>query len=923
MAYSYVIYTGNGANTQFSVPFPYLRREHVFVSVNRVSAAFTWVDGSTVQVTPAPASGARVEVRRTTPVDVPLVTIADGSTPVAADFNTNNLQQTYINQEQDDQIEDGIFVNNLGNLDAGGKQIKNVGNPVDAQDAVTRSYADNWFATYGEKYLGAYSSDPVSGPGGAPLQEGSLYFNTVTKRLRGYSGGSWADTAAPSDLFRWKRTAEGGETSLSASDDNGLPLAYTADLEQVYVNGALLARGVDYVAINGVSITGLAPLSAGDVVEVLSFNGFTVGITPTDVDFTALGAAAQPLADADLLLVRQGMVNKKVSAGVLRTELATTAQAAETAAEAAQAAAETAEINAEAAAVNAAGARDAAIIQAGLYATEAAGRAAVADGQAFKVQGAGDIAALEYRRVNSTTSTLLAIYPAASAVWAIREDIHDSRLADYVGAGPLQPIVTDNNDSIVLGFDGTKSMVVGAGLINEANLQEQTELEVLGSLFVSEYTGTGPVYPIVTDREGRVILGYSVSTGGLIGAGVGSAGTSAATPLAEPPIAKAYNHLLSYGQSLSIGGAAGGPPISATQPYSNVTFDGGPRAGDQVTYSYSPLKPLVEELDAGGRSETICSGAANYALTLAATEDGVTPSGHVILASAPGLGGAGINGLKKGSLQYTNVFLQHVTQAKALAVDYAAHAFCWIQGEADGNLGTTYSTYRSLLEQLQVDIEADIKAISGQTSPVYCFTYQTSSRVTINSAAVTLAQLDLAQKNAKFTLATPCYHLPFSDGTHLTPDGYKWLGAYFGRCYKQLVFDRVKPKFLNPLSATRRGNVIRVRFDVPAPPLVLDTTTLALATDFGFKVLDGASTATISSVSIDGSDAVIVLSATPTGVVKVRYGLDYLGVGLTITTGASGNLRDSSPDSITISGVSRPLYNVCPHFELTAITIGE
>lgn len=62
-------------------------------------------------------------------------------------------------------------------------------------------------------------------------------------------------------------------------------------------------------------------------------------------------------------------------------------------------------------------ARDAAIAAAGpLYATEAEGRAAVGDGDTFNVQGSGDVAASVYRRINSTTSTLLAQYPAASAV---------------------------------------------------------------------------------------------------------------------------------------------------------------------------------------------------------------------------------------------------------------------------------------------------------------------------------------------------------------------------------------------------------------------------------------------------------------------------------------------------------------------------
>jgi hypothetical protein len=140
MPYSYNVYTGNGSTTQFAVGFPYIRREHVFVSVNYVSTAFTWVNNSTVQVSPAPANAARVEVRRVTPVNNPLVDFTDGSTLVAADLDTVTLQQTYINQEQDDQFQDAVFINSQGLLDAGGKRITNVGDPVNAQDVATKAY---------------------------------------------------------------------------------------------------------------------------------------------------------------------------------------------------------------------------------------------------------------------------------------------------------------------------------------------------------------------------------------------------------------------------------------------------------------------------------------------------------------------------------------------------------------------------------------------------------------------------------------------------------------------------------------------------------------------------------------------------------------------------------------------------------------
>jgi len=939
MPYSYAIYTGNGATTQFTVPFPYIRREHVFASLDYVSAVFTWVNNTTVQISPAPANGVRVEVRRITPVNNPLVDFTDGSTLVAADLDTNYLQQTYINQEQDDQFNDGVYTNVQGLPDAGGKRITNVGNPTAAQDVATKSYTDNWFNTYGESYLGAYAADPATKPNGGALVTGNVYFNTATGRLRVYSGTSWTDGAAPTSLFRWKKTAAGGETSLSGNDDDTQPLAYTADYEQVYVNGVLLTRGVDYVAINGTTITDLAALTAGDVVEVMSFNAFTIGTVPTEVNFTAMPAANQPIDNSDLFLVRQGTTNKKVTASIFRTELATDAQAAQAAAEAAEAGAETAEAGALGAKAGAEAARDAAIIQAGLYVDEATGRAAVADGQAFKVQGTAEIAAFEYRRINSTTSQLIAIYPSAAYITDLRYELAFFGLEKYTGTGPVYPLVLDNKNRVVFAYDSTEDTLTGVGLVNNDNVKDAVEQGVLGPLSLGEYTGSGPVYPIVLDRNNRVLLGFDAASESLIGPGIGGSGggsgggtvvPGADAPLAEPVITKAINHLIFYGQSLAVG-AAGGAVLSTTQPYSNVTFNGGPRAWTGSAFDFTAFKPLVEDNVApapdGGtnRSETPCSGAANYAITLAATEDGLQPSSHVILASTAGKGGSRIDQLEKGTSWYANTFLPHINGARNLNSDYAVHAFGWVQGENDstGATQTPYATYRAKLNQLQIDIENDVKAVNGQTTPVYCLTYQTCANARTWKDQC-LAQLDLAQKNSRFFLATPIYHLPHAgDAVHLTSAGYKWMGAYFGRAYKRLVIDGVQPRWLNPLSATVRGNVIRVRFDVPTAPLVLDVDTLAVTTDFGFKVLDGVATAPISSVAVDGSEVVITLGSVPAGGVTVRYGLDYLGAGLNITGGGSGNLRDSDPSTIAIGGVDRPLYNVCPHFELAAITLGE
>lgn len=584
-------------------------------------------------------------------------------------------------------------------------------------------------------------------------------------------------------------------------------------------------------------------------------------------------------------------------------------------------------------------ARDAAQASGNIYADTTAGLAATTSGQYFSVPGASADDYLILYKNNAGSAVEVKRYPSADRVTGLEARVSTvepvaeavgTTSALYTGTGPIRPFVTDAVGAVLLGYDETAGEVFGRGLTTESSAAAIAREEI-GEAGAAEFIGSSGVFPLMTDNAGRVLLGYDAANARIVGKGLtaASSGAQALTALASPPVAKAINHLLFYGQSLSVGATAT-TILSTTQPYSNVTFQGGPRAWDGATWSYSPFKPLVEDAVtpspdgyAGSRGETCCSGAANYATTLAAL-DGKSPSSHVILSSTVGHGGYRIDQLDKASAWYANLTAM-VTAAKAINADYAVHAVAWIQGENDAVTGTQtpYATYRAALEQLQADLETDIIAISGQASPVYLLTYQ------ISYAAATWpdqakAQLDLAQKNAKFVLVTPCYHLPFAgDNVHLTNVGYKWLGAYFGRAYKQLAIDGKRPKWLNPVSATRRGATLRVRFDVPVKPMVLDASNLAPTTNHGFRVVDAGGTVAISNVSVDGEDVVLALGATPAGATTVRYGLDYIGSGLTITGGASGNLRDSSPDVITISGVDRHLYNVCPHFELPVVALGE
>lgn len=106
-----------------------------------------------------------------------------------------------------------------------------------------------------------------------------------------WSGSAWGSISSTAAIYRYRYTAAGGETSESGPDDNGLTLAYLVGYEQVYLNGVLLVRTQDYTATSGTSITALSPaLSAGDVLEIITFTAFDLATAVPNTAYTAKGA---------------------------------------------------------------------------------------------------------------------------------------------------------------------------------------------------------------------------------------------------------------------------------------------------------------------------------------------------------------------------------------------------------------------------------------------------------------------------------------------------------------------------------------------------------------------------------------------------------------------------------------------------------
>lgn len=211
-----------------------------------------------------------------------LLTPTDSVLSVDGSTGAVSLSGTYLNRTTG-QL--------LGNLDANNFKITGLGTPTSNADAATKAYVDAVagsataaassataaaasYDSFDDRYLGAKSSAPTLDNDGNALITGAIYWNSTTNQMFAWTGSAWGSISSTADLFRYRFTATGGETSKSGTDDNGVTLSYIPGKEQVYLNGVLLARDSDYVASNGTSISSLSALAASDILEIISFTSF-------------------------------------------------------------------------------------------------------------------------------------------------------------------------------------------------------------------------------------------------------------------------------------------------------------------------------------------------------------------------------------------------------------------------------------------------------------------------------------------------------------------------------------------------------------------------------------------------------------------------------------------------------------------------
>jgi len=326
MALSFVQYTGDGVTKVFNVTFQYVHQANVFAKVDGVSVTYAWLDSSRVELTSAPASGAIVEIRRISNRTSRVVDFQDGSVLNEAALDTDSNQLFELAQEAFDITDTSLTLASDATYDADNKRIKNVADPVSAQDAVTKSWAESGMTSqltiatakaviatdkaaealaskvaaqsseddaadsetnaadsataaadsataaalsldsFDDRYLGPKATAPTVDNDGDALIEGALYFDSVTK------------------VFNvW--------TTATLNQVNGLRAA-SAEAVQIITSGNTLHQG-----LRDLLNTTFSGFTYGDVDESGSTNMFDVS------DFNSMAIGNLAISDRALAML--------------------------------------------------------------------------------------------------------------------------------------------------------------------------------------------------------------------------------------------------------------------------------------------------------------------------------------------------------------------------------------------------------------------------------------------------------------------------------------------------------------------------------------------------------------------------------------------------------------------------------------------
>lgn len=272
MALARVQYTQQVAgNKNFTVPFPYISRDHIYVSVNGTDVDFSWLNSTTVQLTTAPAEGDLVDVRRETEKVNLLVDFQDASTITEEQLDLSAKQAFFIAQEAFDATGATLAVANDGSYSAQNRRLSNVGEPEQPADAATMGWVMGQYNSgrdaHQERLRAEQARDAsqASQNAAASSEAAALSYRNTANEHRIAAANS-ADAAAASEA-----AAKASEIAAKASEDD---VASNATAAQTARNEAQGFRNESQTFRNtAVSSANSATISANDAQQSMAKAG--------------------------------------------------------------------------------------------------------------------------------------------------------------------------------------------------------------------------------------------------------------------------------------------------------------------------------------------------------------------------------------------------------------------------------------------------------------------------------------------------------------------------------------------------------------------------------------------------------------------------------------------------------------------------
>ena len=283
-----------------------------------------------------------------------------------------------------------------------------------------------------------------------------------------------------------------------------------------------------------------------------------------------------------------------------------------------------------------------------------------------------------------------------------------------------------------------------------------------------------------------------------------------------------------------------------------------------------------------------------------------TGSDTLVCIFPGGQGATALANLSKGTMPYQE-FMEDIETAYNEALsrgwDFHIPAICWMQGESD-IVDYPDTDYRQLLTKIRQDMSADIMQITKQKENIPFICYQANSLTRAEhfkadsyecrETAVPMVFVNLLRDDSLFWASGPTYpYTCVNEKIHIDALGQQAIGRQAARSALGIIRNGTRFHGLIPQRCTAEGNDIIVHFDIPTPPLVLDTTQVRKADNYGFSVINQQHCNIATATTLENNSIRIHCTEPPQNC-KVRYAVngDYMKSGN--QHGPRGNLRDAA-----------------------------